>query len=77
MFSSTSRNFIKGFVSNSANRPLIAVCQLTSTHDVEQNFRIISTMIERAKQRNAQVFILLLTQIGSGRVNIIPDGVSP
>ncbi|VDN56412.1 unnamed protein product [Dracunculus medinensis] len=58
MFSSTSRNFIKGFVSNSANRPLIAVCQLTSTHDVEQNFRIISTMIERAKQRNAQMVFL-------------------
>ncbi|VDN05729.1 unnamed protein product [Thelazia callipaeda] len=36
-------------------RALIAVCQLTSTHDMEYNFEIAKSMMKRAKERNAQM----------------------
>lgn len=39
---------------------LIAVCQLTSTNDLEANFKVAKWMMERAKERNAKVQILTL-----------------
>ncbi|KAI6214079.1 hypothetical protein M3Y94_00226300 [Aphelenchoides besseyi] len=33
-------------------RHLIAVCQLTSTHDLDANFKVCAEMVERAKERN-------------------------
>ena len=41
--------------SNMSPRHLIAVCQLTSTHDLEANFDVCSSMIQRAKQRTCKM----------------------
>uniref|UniRef100_A0A0N4ZMH5 Nitrilase and fragile histidine triad fusion protein NitFhit n=1 Tax=Parastrongyloides trichosuri TaxID=131310 RepID=A0A0N4ZMH5_PARTI len=40
------------------NRNLIAVLQLTSTHDLNQNFEVCKSMIERAKERGAKMVFL-------------------
>lgn len=42
----------------SETRTLIAVCQLTSKHDLEANFEVAKSMMKRAKERKAQVLIL-------------------
>lgn len=38
-------------------RPLIAVCQLTSTNDLEANFEVAKLMMQRAKERKAKVHL--------------------
>lgn len=50
-------------------RSLIAVCQLTSTNDLEANFKVAKRMMKRAKERNAKV--QALTFILSRRFNFI------
>lgn len=40
---------------NNLRRNLIAVCQMTSQHDLNKNFQVCNEMIERAKHRNAKV----------------------
>lgn len=42
-------------------RSLIAVCQLTSTNDLEANFEVAKWMMKRAKERKAKVQALTLT----------------
>lgn len=39
----------------SETRTLIAVCQLTSKHDLEANFEVAKSMMKRAKERKAQM----------------------
>ncbi|KAI6187119.1 hypothetical protein M3Y98_00207700 [Aphelenchoides besseyi] len=39
-------------LSGPSARHLIAVCQLTSTHDLDANFKVCAEMVERAKKRN-------------------------
>lgn len=43
---------------NSLKRNLIAVCQMTSQHDLQENLKICTEMIERAKHRDAKVLHL-------------------
>ncbi|WKY05618.1 hypothetical protein Q1695_006096 [Nippostrongylus brasiliensis] len=42
-------------MSTNSGRSLIAVCQLTSDHDVEQNIKICTDMIERASERRCKM----------------------
>ena len=36
-------------------KTLVAVCQLTSTHDLAENFSICSRLISEAKEKSAKV----------------------
>lgn len=40
---------------SSSIRSLIAVCQMTATHDPEENFQTAFSMMHRAKERDAKV----------------------
>ncbi|KAH7731082.1 CBN-NFT-1 protein [Aphelenchoides avenae] len=41
-----------------ARRNMIAVCQLTSRHDLQENFQVCLSMIERAKKRDCKFVFL-------------------
>lgn len=41
-----------------SDKPLIAVCQMTSKSDKEENFRICKSLIEKAKKRGAEMVFL-------------------
>lgn len=60
MFSSICRNAVRELQSFTMekSRHLIAVCQMTSNHDMEANLKIADALMQQAKQRNAEVFLL-------------------
>ncbi|VDM39733.1 unnamed protein product [Toxocara canis] len=60
MFSILGSNIVRRMAASQAAsmRPLIAVCQMTCTHDLDENFRIAKSMLQQAKERNAKMVFL-------------------
>lgn len=43
-------------MANNSRRSLIALCQLTSKHDIAENLETCKQLINRAGERNCKVF---------------------
>lgn len=61
----TALRFIRQMATatSTQGRHFIAVCQLTSGHDLDKNFEVCQDLVQKAKAKNAEVRGMLLVVI--------------